>query len=359
MRAVESLLDIIKSRPENSFGRLKHHRSFADIHESYHTMSTVTHYTTLGLLPTAAPEVIRATYKALALLCHPDKTMHLAARERASHAAAFNEVQAAYDVLGNPTLKTAYDVQLGHRVNGAGQHRSTFLGRSSVHTAPEASSTPKRRPTAKLTTPKERSAMRAEARQSLDELRAKRAERDTKDARLDVAGLKDMVQTWEQLAEENKVCPALRAHCRIRIYEYEQKIAEHEQQHKERLTKISTAKQEPSAPTTKQSQSARNAPKKPASSTSTASTRSSSASRSSGPRSASVTTSPTPQSRIGRDEECKRDAAQRAAATAARTEARLLEKAQREAAKQALIDQKVSAVRAEKEKQKAKVELQA
>jgi curved DNA-binding protein CbpA len=313
------------------------------------SMSIVTHYTTLGLLPTAAPEIIRAAYKALALLYHPDKTIHLAARERASHAAAFKEVQAAYDVLSSLALKESYDARLRHRAEVVDNSRLTSRNRSS---------TPKQSQTIKLTTPDEKTAMRTEARQALEDLRSKRVQRDEQDAQLDIADLKDMIQTWQQLAMENEFDPALRAHCVIRIHEYEQKIAEREQQHEQWLMKTSAAKQKSSIPT-KRYCTGPDAPIKQFRSTSIASTPAVSAFRSRVPRTSPAASSPTPQSRIGRDAQRKREAAERAAATAARTEARILEKAQRETARQALIDQKASAVRAEKEKQKAKVKLQA
>jgi DnaJ-class molecular chaperone len=87
-------------------------------------MSTKTHYTVLELVPTAAPGVIRAAYKAHALMFHPDKTAHLSAGERAIRSAVFNEVQAAYDVLGNPALKAAYDATLAYKNNESNAQRS-------------------------------------------------------------------------------------------------------------------------------------------------------------------------------------------------------------------------------------------
>lgn len=159
-------------------------------------MTTATHYSSLGLLPTAAPEVIRATYKALALVFHPDKTLHLAPQERASHAAKFNDVQAAYDVLGNPALKASYDAGLARHNNKVDLDRSSFH-HSSSSTAHNASSVSRRNPTVKLTTPREKAAMRARASQSLESLRQRRSERDAEDARLDVAGLKESVEIWQ------------------------------------------------------------------------------------------------------------------------------------------------------------------
>jgi hypothetical protein len=315
-------------------------------------MSIATHYTSLGLVPTAAPEVIRAAYKALALVCHPDKTMHLAAEDRASHAAAFKDVQAAYDVLGNPSLKAAYDAELERHANKYDQSYSTLHHHSSSSNSSGASPISKRRPTVKMTTPEEKTAMRAKTRQSLEYLREKRSERDVADAQKDVAALKDMVHTWEQLAEENRSDPVMHAHCAIRIHEYEQKIAEREQQHKEWLANLSTAKQESSNPTTKQRPTT---PTKAAVASSGMSSH-----RSTAPRPQTYATPlTTPDRSSGRAKERERAEAERIAASTARAEARHAEKAQREAAKQAHLDQKAAAVRAEKEKQQAKASLHA
>jgi curved DNA-binding protein CbpA len=318
-------------------------------------MPTATHYTVLGLVPTAAPEVIRAAYKALALICHPDKTAHMVAIERASHAVVFNDVQAAYDVIGNPALKAAYDAELQRNANISKLQHSTSRRRSPYPAPSEASSTTKRRPSVKMTTPAERTAMRAQAREQLDHLRQKRTERDITDAQMDVACLKDMVHTWKQLAEDNTPDPVMHAHCAIRIHEYEQKLFEREQQHKEWLANLSTAKQEPSMVTAKHDPATANASPKPAayapsvashrSNTDTARVRTDSASPT-----ASVRGSVRADAR-------KRAEAERTAATAAATareEARQAEKAQREAVKQAHLDSKATAVRVGKEKQKAK-----
>jgi len=322
-------------------------------------MSTSTHYTTLELVSTAPPEVIRASYKALALIYHPDKTLGLPASERASHAAVFSQVQAAYDVLGNPALKAAYDAELAHHNDKVDRRLSTFH-HWSTRTAAKASSTPQRKPSVKLTTPEEKAASRAKARQSIECLREKRAQRDAEDMRMEVAGLKDMVEIWQDLAEENKADPVMHAHCAIRIHEYEVKIADREQQHRHWLEKMSTAKQSPSTPDTKRRATTPIAPKKPAASPSPVSAQSSNTSRLQTTRPSSSSISPTPASRdTTRAEERKRAEAERTAAAAARAHARSLEKAQREAAKQAHMDRKAAAVRAEQDKQKARMELQA
>jgi curved DNA-binding protein CbpA len=308
-------------------------------------MLATTHYTTLGLVPSATPKVIRAAYKALALICHPDKTVHLAAEERVSHTAMFNQVQAAYAVLGNPALKAAYDAKLACHANLTNQHRSTPHYCPSTHTASDVSQRPKRKSSIKLTTPEEKIAMRARARQSLDHLREKRAERAIEDANMDLVDLKDMVQLWEQLAQENTSDPVMRAHCAIRVYEYGQKVVIREQQHEEWLTKVSIAKQGPSKAATKQGQTARDASKQKA------------IPRPSKEKSSSPTLlRPHHAHPTERAEQRMRAAAAAADAAAARAELRTTEKAERRAARQAHLDQKVAVVRAQKGQQKAKID---
>jgi len=67
-------------------------------------MDSKTHYSTLGVLPTAEPEVIRASWKALAQLYHPDRNPR-----GAQIMMAINE---AHDVLSDPLRRKAYDLLL-------------------------------------------------------------------------------------------------------------------------------------------------------------------------------------------------------------------------------------------------------
>jgi curved DNA-binding protein CbpA len=152
-------------------------------------MSIASHYTVLGLLTTAPPEVIRASYKALALIYHPDKTVHVASQERVSYAAVFNDIQAAYDVLSNPKLKAAYDAELARHNGKVDRTRSTFHYHSPSHTKPEGACTPKRRTTVKRTTPEEKAAMRARAQQSMEYFREQRTKRDIEEAQADTQSL--------------------------------------------------------------------------------------------------------------------------------------------------------------------------
>lgn len=317
-------------------------------------MSVTTHYTALGLVPSAAPEVIRAAYKALALIYHPDKTLHLAAEERASYAAVFREVQEAYDLLRNPSLKAAYDAELTPLHYAADKTRSSYQRRPSTRSAARTQPVPQRKQSIKLTTPEEKASLRATARHSLEQLRERRVERDSRDAQLDISGLRDMVHIWEQLAEENVSDPAMRAHCVIRIHEYQTKIAAREHEHQEWLSRMATAKQEPS-----------NIPQKH--SEAHASSQGASSSRPTAPRSQVRRPSQKPslQRTYAASEQRAKDRVRadaervHAPEAAARSESRAMDKAQREASKQAHLDSKAAAVRAEKENQKAKAQANA
>lgn len=69
-------------------------------------------YDTLGLLPGAPPELIRAAFKAQAAIHHPDHN----AGSAASHA-MMQELTAARDVLTNQDLRKRYDSSIGWQSN--------------------------------------------------------------------------------------------------------------------------------------------------------------------------------------------------------------------------------------------------
>lgn len=75
-------------------------------------------YAILGLDPRASAEEVRGAYRALAKRCHPD----LAGPEGLR---AFQELQAAYEVLGDPARRRRYD-----RAHGlaAGEHPASPAG---------------------------------------------------------------------------------------------------------------------------------------------------------------------------------------------------------------------------------------
>lgn len=323
-------------------------------------MSIASHYTVLGLIPTAPPEVIRASYKALALIYHPDKTLHIAPQERASYAVLFNGIQAAYDVLCNQKLKAAYDAELARHNNKVDPSLSTFHYRSALHTKSDGTSTPKRKPSMKLTTPEEKAAMRARAQQSMEYFREQRAKRDTEDAHADTQSLKNLVQIWLGLAQDYQHDQVMHEHCTTCIHEYQQKVAERERQHEEWLAKILTAKNVSVTPAKQQSSSTPDAPAKPLPSRLDTPKQTLNVSDPNTNHLSSDSASPTPLSRnTTRAEQRKRAEAEREAAAALRAQARQRSKAQREAAKQAQADQKAAAVRSQKEKLQAKIAAQA
>ncbi|KAF2111923.1 DnaJ domain-containing protein [Lophiotrema nucula] len=143
-------------------------------------MDPRTHYEILGLVPSASTPVIKASYKALALVHHPDKTLHLSAEDRADHATAFRDVQEAYDILSDPKLKVKYDAELQRHGNKVDTERSTFHS----YSASPRSSPPKpaRRPSVHLTTPEEKRAIKAKIAQQMAQIQEDRERRDTEEA---------------------------------------------------------------------------------------------------------------------------------------------------------------------------------
>jgi curved DNA-binding protein CbpA len=285
-------------------------------------MSIPTHYATLGLALNAPDAVIRAAYKALALMHHPDKTLHLSPDERARHAALFRAAQEAYDVLGGPS-KRAYDSELARHGNRVDPSRSTF------HRSPPplktTSTMPKRSTTIRLTTPEEKRAWKAKCEEDLAYLREQRARRDAEDANMDIAGLKAMHKIWEDLYHDSgdTSCQAV---CTERIEAYATKITQRERGHADWLNDMSKAKAAPQTPVSKPTTARTpNAPRKPATS------RFSAASANTG----SPRTAPKPSTTN--------------ASTASPLRQRTEEKARKEAAKQADLDAKAEAIRAHKE----------
>jgi curved DNA-binding protein CbpA len=321
-------------------------------------MQVPTYYAALGLAPNAPPEVIRAAYKALALIYHPDKTLELAAADRAAHGAIFRDLQEAFDVLSKPNLKAAYDAELARHDGNVDDELSTFH-----HPAP---STPKRKTPVKLTTPEVKEAMVARARQQLEYLRKQRVKRQDDEANMDIAELRKVADTWCNLADENDADPTIQAHCTVRAHEYLERIAEREQQHEEWLKQISKSKHAldtaatPATPDTKgRRYLTPNAPEKLSAATRGEVPSTPRATKCEAHRPATPP-SPTPTSRIDqRTAERKRAVEKRTEEAKARAEIRRARKVQLEAAKQAKVEQKAALVRAEKEKQRAKVEEQA
>lgn len=74
-----------------------------------------THYATLGLPANATAADIRQAYRQLVKLTHPDRTPDPAAHER------YLAVNDAYEVLGNPARRAAYDAALKWRATARPQ----------------------------------------------------------------------------------------------------------------------------------------------------------------------------------------------------------------------------------------------
>ena len=67
-------------------------------------------YATLGLSRSANSDEIKAAYWALAKRSHPDVNADDKQAER-----RFKEINRAYEILGNPEARTAYDLELARR----------------------------------------------------------------------------------------------------------------------------------------------------------------------------------------------------------------------------------------------------
>ena len=66
-------------------------------------------YSDLGITFDADLAIIKSSYKKKALECHPDRHVNATAAEQAKHAATFQEVSLAFEVLSDATKKVAYD----------------------------------------------------------------------------------------------------------------------------------------------------------------------------------------------------------------------------------------------------------
>jgi len=321
-------------------------------------MDTPTHYTTLGLAPSALDAVIRAAYKALALIHHPDKTVHLSPEERTRHASAFRAVQEAYDVLGGPS-KRAYDTELARHGNRVDDERSTFHRATTPRKTTSVKSNGP--PSIRLTTPEEKRAMKARMEEDLAHLREQRAKRDAEDADMDIAGLKVMHKIWTDLADEHRDDSSIQVHCAQQLEAYLTKIAQREREHADWIRSTSKAKTTPETPRSKTTFAhTPDAPRKataPPFPTATPNTGSPHAPvpKTSASRSSATTPTSIPILRQ-RAKERKRAEAQRAEEARSRLQARVEELTRRDAAKQAHLDAKADAIRVQKDNLRQKAE---
>ncbi|KAF2261026.1 DnaJ-domain-containing protein [Lojkania enalia] len=205
-------------------------------------MASRTHYATLGVAPIAPDIVIKAAHKALALKYHPDKTLHLPPEDRASYAATFRCIQEAYKVLSSPKLRASYDAELSrHNDVDDLNHYTTFYSYSSKSGHRFARSPNSRRPSI-FTSPEEKKAIKAALEEQIAHLKSERQKRDAADTYLSIEDLKSTLKAWREVAEEHKNSPLERAHCQIRIHEYEKKIEEREARKGEWLKNLASPK---------------------------------------------------------------------------------------------------------------------
>jgi hypothetical protein len=316
-------------------------------------MDLQNYYTTLGLAPSAPPEVIRAAYEALTQIYSSDEIAPTPLKVLSYRAANFKQIREAYDTLSDPSARLAYDAELACSDNNWQNEDCTA---SNVDNQPQlvsdAPSVAKRTSAAELTTPGEKMSIRAGAAQQLERLREQRAAHDVEEVHLHVEELKHLSLIWQTLADEHEDDPPLRAQCTIRVHELEQKVLERE--HKDwtvpeeiSSSVVSVTPSQTLQHTTAHTHTPEAPTKRTAPSTSDTSTFT--------PHTSSISSTSSPY-RNNRREERKRAEQQRAEASAARAQLRLQQKAQREAAKQAIVDQKAAAVRAEKESFKVRVE---
>ncbi|MEC1180042.1 DnaJ domain-containing protein [Metasolibacillus meyeri] len=83
-----------------------------------------THYETLGLKQDATAEQIKLAYRKLSKQHHPDVSGGSKESEK-----IFLDVQEAYKVLKDPTLKEAYDVKLANGGPSFSQQRASETGK--------------------------------------------------------------------------------------------------------------------------------------------------------------------------------------------------------------------------------------
>ncbi|KAF2868484.1 hypothetical protein BDV95DRAFT_597337 [Massariosphaeria phaeospora] len=325
-------------------------------------MPLETHYETLGLSSAAPASVIRAAYKALALIHHPDKTQEQPPSERSHHSILFRDIQEAYDVLGTPSLRAAYDTELSRHDNKVDRTLSTF--HHTRRTPTSTPSTPTRRRTMRATTPDEKRAMKAKIEHEVAQLQAQRVKRDAEDASIDTHGLKFMARMWKEIGEEHKGDQALWAYCVALSEHYGQRVAAREAEHEQWLNDLSTARaqatRDKNTPASARADSPHvsTAQSSPARSVSPPAPAPASPSKS--PTPSSPTTTPPPPRQPPRPASHPRKAKPNTPtaqdASRARAQSRATDLARQHSAKQARLSAKAAAVRAEKELQKRKAE---
>ena len=86
------------------------------------------YYKVLGLIPGAESVVIKAAYRALTKIYHPDKNKDKNAEDR------IREINAAYEILSDPEKKSKYDKEIENDQNNANE--SNFNTKAPFNTGP-------------------------------------------------------------------------------------------------------------------------------------------------------------------------------------------------------------------------------
>lgn len=199
----------------------------------------------MGLARNATLPVIKAAYKALVLVHHPDKTVHMSHSDRSNHAVVFRNIRDAYDVVGNPISKAAYDEELRYHDNMLDTQHSTshqtFSSRNR-NIIPNLS----RQPTITIhvTTAEEKEAVRARVETQLAQLAEAREQRNREVAILDTTGLRYTLKCWQDMAMQLKNDQMMKAHCQIKVVEYEELLRIRKAEQREWLEKLSMPKRQ-------------------------------------------------------------------------------------------------------------------
>eukprot|EP00966_Prymnesium_polylepis_P282013 6516908-Prymnesium_polylepis.2 len=101
------------------------------------------HYSTLGVPRDASAATIKTAFRKAALAHHPDRTRKLAAAQRQTSQRLFEQMNEAFEVLGDPALRRQYDFELANPERSRQQQAAA--GAAAAGTAP-----PPMRPTVEV-----------------------------------------------------------------------------------------------------------------------------------------------------------------------------------------------------------------
>src|ERR1700682_4138641 len=106
----------------------------------------MSYYDLLGVPPEATAEQIRAAYRTLVQLFHPDRLAHLKPESRLFAEERLKALNRAYEVLGDPARRAAYDYANTPRPPAPPESRSPSRPEARSTARPEQWSQPPPRP---------------------------------------------------------------------------------------------------------------------------------------------------------------------------------------------------------------------